>query len=218
MKYNPDIHHRRSIRLDGYDYSQDGLYFITICIQNQLWLLGEIENGEMVLNDAGQMVKKWWYELNNKYGSIELHDHIIMPNHFHGIIQIKPTSTTPVTPVGADLCVCPNGSRKPPKIHPPPQNDQFHRERGSDERIGSGEHIGLGEHIGSPLHRMVQWFKTMTTNEYIRGVKNNNWPRFDKKLWQRNYYEHIIRDENSYDYISEYIQTNPERWKDDELR
>ena len=72
-----------------------------------------------------------------------------------------------------------------------------------------------GEHVGSPLYRVVQWFKTMTTNEYIRGVKNNNWKRFNGKLWQRNYYEHIIRNEQSYHNITKYIKNNPAKWRDD---
>ncbi len=72
-----------------------------------------------------------------------------------------------------------------------------------------------GEHIGSPLRRVVQWFKTMTTNEYIRGVKQFNWQRFDKKLWQRNYYEHVVRNEKSYLHIAGYIKTNPAKWLDD---
>jgi len=71
------------------------------------------------------------------------------------------------------------------------------------------------EHIGSPLHETIQWFKTMTTNEYIRGVKQKKWQRFDEKLWQRNYYERIIRDEKSYIKISEYIKKNPLKRKDD---
>ncbi len=70
-----------------------------------------------------------------------------------------------------------------------------------------------GEHIGSPLHKMVQWFKTMTTNEYIRNVKNNNWPPFNSKLWQRNYYEHIIRNERELNKIREYIIHNPLKWE-----
>jgi len=72
-----------------------------------------------------------------------------------------------------------------------------------------------GEHTGSPLHRVIQWFKTMTTNEYIRGVKNFGWEPFHRKLWQRNYYEHIIRDEKSYWEISEYILNNPVKWMED---
>lgn len=155
LKYNPTIHHRRSIRLKGYDYSQAGLYYITICTQNQLCLFGDIQNQEMILNDAGKVINQWWNEMKCKYKNIELHEHIIMPNHFHGIIQIANT------PVGADLCVCPDIENK-------------------ENNVGD---LGKGEHIGSPLHEMVQWFKTMTTNEYIRGVKQKNWKRFDKKLW-----------------------------------
>ena len=164
MKYDPEIHHRRSIRLKGYYYSQAGLYFITICTQDGLHLFGEITNDEIVLNDSGMMIEKWWNELKNKFPNIELDEFVVMPNHFHGIIQI--INTDP--PVGADLRVCPDN---------------------------------VGEHTGSPLHKMIQWFKTMSTNEYIRNVKNNNWIPFNKKLWQRNYYEHIIRNEKSYSYI-----------------
>jgi hypothetical protein len=66
MKYNPDIHHRRSIRLKGYDYSQAGMYFITICTQGSLHLFGEITNNEVVLNDAGKLIEKWWNELKKQ--------------------------------------------------------------------------------------------------------------------------------------------------------
>ena len=189
MKYNPEIHHRRSIRLKGYDYSQAGLYFITICTQDKLHLFGEITNDEMILNDAGITIEKWWNKLKNKFPNIELDEFVVMPNHFHGIIQIN--NTNPI-PVGADLRVC-------------------HDNTGE---LDVGEHI-KGEHTGSPLHTMIQWFKTMSTNDYIRNVKNNHWPPFNKKLWQRNYYEHIIRNEKSYLHISEYIRTNPLKWLDD---
>ena len=102
MRYNPEIHHRRSIRLKGYDYSQSGYYFITVCTQGQRRLFGEIEKSKMVLNDAGKMVGHWWNELKNKYTNIELDEYAVMPNHFHGIINIIRDA------VGADLCVCPN--------------------------------------------------------------------------------------------------------------
>jgi putative transposase len=105
MKYNPEIHHRRSIRLKGYDYSQAGLYFITICTQDKLHLFGEITNDEMILNDAGITIEKWWNKLKNKFPNIELDEFVVMPNHFHGIIQIN--NTNPI-PVGADLRVCPD--------------------------------------------------------------------------------------------------------------
>jgi REP element-mobilizing transposase RayT len=105
-----EAHHRRSIRLHDYDYSQNGAYFVTICCQNKACLFGEIVNGEVRLNDAVKMVEKWWYELANKFPTFELDQFIIMPNHFHGVVVI----------LGADLRVCPdtqpNKSRKGRRI------------------------------------------------------------------------------------------------------
>jgi len=100
MKYNPDIHRRRSIRLKGYDYSRSGLYFITICTQNRLCLFGEIKNGEMVLNDAGMMIKTVWHEIPVYYHKFNVREFVVMPNHIHRIIQIisnpKPVGAAPV--------------------------------------------------------------------------------------------------------------------------
>ncbi len=197
--YNPHIHHRRSIRLKGYDYSQTGLYFITICVQKRKCLFGEIAGAnlrvcpEMILNDAGKMVEKWYYELENKFPDIKCHQMIVMPNHFHCIIEN-------VGAIGADLRVCPSSITN-------------NRDKYSNNNRDKTE----GEHIGSPLYRVVQWFKTMTTNEYIRGVKNSGWQPFDGKLWQRNYYEHIIRNEKSYHIITNYIINNPVKWGEDKF-
>ena len=82
---------RRSIRLKGYDYSQEGLYFITICCQDRACLFGEIIQGEMILNDAGRMIEKWYRELENKYPDRIVHKMVVMPNHIHGIIGIVHT-------------------------------------------------------------------------------------------------------------------------------
>jgi REP element-mobilizing transposase RayT len=189
-QYNPDKHHRKSIRLKGYDYSQAGLYFITICCQNRVHLFGNVINKQMILNDAGKMIEKWFNELQNKFPDVKCHEMVVMPNHIHFIIEN-------IGSVGADLCVCPNDSNFPK----------------TEKRVSEI----LGEHAGSPLHRVLQWFKTMSTNEYIRGVKNNNWIPFDGKLWQRNYWEHIIRNDQSYQKISDYIINNPSKWNDDTL-
>ena len=89
MKYNPEIHHRRSIRLNNYDYSQAGLYFVTIVTQNRACLFGEIVNGEMVLNDAGMMVGNVWNNLPNHYGHVVLNEFVIMPNHVHFIVGLS---------------------------------------------------------------------------------------------------------------------------------
>ena len=218
MPYNPTIHHRRSIRLKGYDYSQAGLYFVTICVNvgahlrvhpNEMrpHLFGNVVNGEMILNDAGKMVEKWCMELSNKFPDIVVDTYIIMPNHFHAIIVNNGGGG-----VGADLCVCPD---EPPNIRVCP--DEPPNIRVCPDETQKHENNILGEHAGSPLHRVVQWFKTMTTNEYIRGVKTLGWQPFNKKLWQRNYYEHIIRNEQAYQHIANYIINNPMKWKEDKF-
>jgi putative transposase len=150
----------------------------------------------MKINDAGNMVLYWWGEMQNKYRNIELHERVIMPNHFHGIIEIKSGSEF----VGANLRVRPNESRP-----------NFESDKGQTHRSAPTS----SSSSNPSLDTMIQWFKTMTTNGYIRGVKEHRWSRFNQKLWQRNYYEHVIRDEKSYLEISEYIQANPVKWQDD---
>src|SRR3990167_909919 len=102
MNYDPDKHHRRSIRMRGYDYMQEGVYFITVCTQDQQCLFGEIVDGEIRLNDAGRMVQAVWEELSIHYPGVEGDGFVVMPNHFHGIIVIADVT------VGADLRVGPN--------------------------------------------------------------------------------------------------------------
>ena len=87
-RYDPNIHHRKPFRLEGYDYSQEGLYFITICIQNHKCLLGVITDGTLILSDAGRMVETEWLSLPTRFPNIQLHEFIVMPNHFHAIIEI----------------------------------------------------------------------------------------------------------------------------------
>jgi putative transposase len=158
---------RKSTRLSGYDYSQEGAYFVTVCVQGRLFLFGKIVDGNMQLNQAGQMMVSWWRELERKFPSVKIDEyHVVMPNHFHGIVYI-PEQSAPMT---------------------------------------------KGGHTGPPLQRIMQWFKTMTTNNYIHGVKEHNWQPFKEILWQRSFYEHVIRDEPSLNRIREYIANNPLRW------
>ncbi len=89
MKYNPDIHKRRSLRFKNYDYAEQGAYFVTICTKNRECLFGDAVNGEMVLNAAGDMVRKVWDELHVNYQGIETDQFIIMPNHVHGIVLLN---------------------------------------------------------------------------------------------------------------------------------
>lgn len=197
-----DLNHlpdRKNLRLTGYNYSNPGLYFITICTQNREYLFGCIENDQMILNDAGRMIVYWFCELEHKYPDKKVHEYVVMPNHFHGIVEnidgILNFNTD--AHVGAPLRGRPKNQIAKTEIN----------SYGPDNRI-----------YGVTIGRAVDWFKTMTTNEFIRGVKNNGWQRFNGKLWQRNYYDHIIRDQYEYDHISEYIRNNPAKWEDDRFR
>jgi REP element-mobilizing transposase RayT len=234
MPYNPAIHQRRSIRLQGYDYSQAGAYFLTICVQGRESLFGaaSLPNG-IVLNDAGRMVERWWQELPRKFPGVIADAFVVMPNHAHGILIIAPVGADagghidpplpPASPVGADLCVGPDSRMDVraggahtgaplPDVRAPVGADLC---VGPDRGVGPDSRLDVragGAHTGAPLPVMVQWFKTMTTNEYLRGVKRMGWPPCPGRLWQRNYYEHVIRSEVAMDRIRQYIEENPTRW------
>jgi putative transposase len=196
-------YNRTSLRLPDYDYSVDGIYFITIVIQKHKCLFGSIRDGEMILNNAGLMVDQVCKELPQYIPSVELSPYQIMPNHFHALIHIKTNLQKSISNfnsqnqmdfqqkeqnVGATLRGCPGQTR---------------RSAPTQELVS--------------LHNIVQRFKSLTTRRYIDGVHNHNWPRFELRLWQRNYYEHVIRDERDYQNLVEYIVSNPQIWeKDDE--
>ena len=273
MAYNPKRHHRKSIRLKEWDYSNPGAYFLTLCVKDRRCLFGEIENGINILNDAGRMIKKWYLELAHKFPNIRIDEYVVMPNHFHSIIIITPPQNTipaTVAPVGADLRVCPSPCNAAPHIYEnttPNKNSHaidFSKESvtiygiaGDQRGEKTGEHVGspqpdgkTGEHIGSPqrendtgsteqisqrqdgvstkrqpiqsqfkpdsISSIMQWFKTMTTNEYIRNVKSNGWTPFSGKLWQRDFYDSISRDDEALFKIRRYIKNNPANWNSDE--
>ncbi|OGU13416.1 MAG: hypothetical protein A2076_17360 [Geobacteraceae bacterium GWC2_53_11] len=177
MKFNSEIHHRKSIRLRGYDYSQAGLYFITICTHERLPLFGKIDDGKMVANDAGLMVEKCWREIPDHFPQVILDGFVVMPNHIHGIIEIRDTGVD-VNNVGAKNVGA--NDYLPLRLH------------GTSRTVGS---IVRGFKVG-----VTTWFREHTDIHQI---------------WQRNYHEHIIRNEESYFKISEYIEYNPQKWLED---
>ena len=181
--FYPGQNHRRSIRLKGFDYSLAGAYYITICTQGRDCLLSEIVLDELVLSAAGQMVEEVWTALPQRFGGIAPDDFVIMPNHFHGILIIHES-------VGAGLVPAPRAT--------PAQDDR------ATTRVAPTVNRALGEIIGA--------FKSITTHEYLLGVRERGWPPFDRRFWQRNYYEHVIRDEAELAAIRAYIKDNPLRW------
>jgi REP element-mobilizing transposase RayT len=182
MTFNPDIHHRRSIRLREYDYSSAGAYFVTVCVEGRECLFGEAGDGSVNLNEAGRMVAEWWTKLPDRFPGVQLDEFVTMPNHVHGIVVL----------VGATPCGCPSLSVR-------------------DSTPRSGRPRGAAPTLGD----VMDWFKTMTTNAYIRGVKQSNWPPFPGRLWQRNYYERVIRDDDELTDIRGYIRHNPAQWEHD---
>jgi putative transposase len=189
MGFNPEFHHRRSIRLKDYDYSQKGACFVTICTGNRRCLFGNICDGKLSTNDAGKMIQQVWDQLPFYYNGINIDQFQIMPNHIHGIIVITDS-------VGAGPRACPDPGQPQGVV-----------------RSNPGQPQGVAPTMSLPnaIHR----FKTMTTKQYTDGVKQNGWQPFPGKLWQRNYYEHVIRDDNELNRIREYIMTNPLNWNSD---
>ena len=172
---------RKHMRLKGYDYSQAGLYFITICTKNREHIFGIINNGVIILNEYGDIVRNYWNDIPNHYINVELDEYIIMPDHFHGIIQMNPS----VAQFIASNSVASNIAMK--------QEDAMNR-------------TPTAVTIGA----VVRSFKACCTHA-INKMNNN----IGVSIWQRNYYERIIRNEKSYYQISEYIKSNPKNWQDD---
>jgi putative transposase len=179
MRFNPDMHHRRSIRLMGYDYSRAGAYFVTVCTQQRACLFGEVAAGRMLINDAGRIVRQVWDELPNRFSTIALDAFVVMPNHVHGTIVV----------VGAGLA--------PPNTWAPP-------------RVCPVQHMGAASSAPT-VSDIVRAFKSISAIRVNRHLSRSGQP-----LWQRNYYERIIRDEDEMGRIREYIATNPAHWAEDD--
>ncbi len=190
MGYDPRVRHRRSIRLAGFDYSQSAAYFVTVCAQGRGSLFGTVVDGTMQPNDAGRMIQAAWDGLPQRFPGLELDAFVVMPNHVHGIIVI-PVANDATGPVGAGLV--------PARCAP----------------ITTGATTRATTRVAPTLGDVVGAFKSWTTVLYARGVRGAGWVSFDGRLWQRNYYEHIIRGEAELDRIREYIMTNPVRWAED---
>lgn len=201
MSYNPHKHHRRSIRLQGYDYSGEGLYFITICCQDRAHLFGEVQNKEMLLNTFGEIALQEWLNSGIVRDNVVIHESVVMPNHLHGIVEITyqkganqvGTFQSPSHTIGAIIRGYKIATIKKIK-------DSIEGKK--DNKAGSA--IDSSKDKGE-----LQFAPTVSTVEKIISL--------NYKIWQRNYYEHIIRDQQAYHRISEYIKNNPAKWQEDKF-
>ena len=154
-------------------------------------MFGEITSQGMELNDAGRMVDKVWHEIPLYYSNISIDAFVVMPNHIHGIIVIDSSDN-----VGAGPRACP---------------ESHGAINGQPSRQG-----GTPTNNRLTLPGIVHRFKSLTTHKYFKGVKQNNWTPFNDRLWQRNYYEHVIRNDIDLADTREYILNNPKKWHLDE--
>jgi REP element-mobilizing transposase RayT len=226
----PDLPKRHSIRWDGFDYSQNGMYFVTIVLHQRVLKIGArtkngqtrgsapttdflnvkrdaamgnaaicggpgigipyfgvVVDGKMILNDVGDMVQKWMRKIPDKFPNAKLPEFVVMPDHIHAIIAIQ------------------NPKQHMQHTVPLPHEKSV---VGADPRVCPS----LDSDPRTTLPQIIQWFKTMTTNEYIRGAKECGWIPFAKYFWQRNYHERVIRDEMSHQKSCAYIADNPMQW------
>jgi len=174
---------RRSMRLKDYNYAEAGAYFVTICTQDRVCLLGEVADGIIHLSDAGRMMAAAWDGVPQRFPNLELDAFVVMPNHVHGII-VLPES---IAALGIGCAA------------------QYDR--------GAALLAAQAPTCIPTLSDIVGAFKSLTTVEYVRGVKTKGWPSFREHLWQRSYYEHVIRDERDLNRIRQYIDENPLRWE-----
>jgi putative transposase len=208
------LHHPHSIRLKGYDYAQAGAYFVTICTQGRECLFGEIVDDEMQLSDVGRMVQTAWSELPDHYPGVETDAFVVMPNHIHGIIILTsdqpaqgPAPMGPMgrTADGAGVGAAPRGcpDAKPADLGPV-------RRTADGAGVGATPRGCLDAKLS--LSDVVNRFKSWTTARYRHGVAQLGWPPFAGKLWQRNYYEHIVRNEEELGQMRQYVEGNPLKW------
>ncbi len=177
MTFDPEKHHRRSIRLPGYDYSQPGAYFITICTHNREYLFGDVADGKMILNEFGNVAQQCWLEIPQHFKHVKLDAYVIMPNHVHGIIFIVGSRHHNV---GARHAV-------------PLQFEQF------------------GKPVPGSIATIIRSYKSAVSKQINQIRQTPGMP-----VWQRNYYEHIIRNEMDLHRIRQYIMNNPKNWEMDE--
>ena len=180
MTYNADKYRHKSIRLKGYDYTQQGAYFVTICTQDKKLLFSQIVDGNIILSEFGKIIENEWVKTGQIRKNVIIDEYVIMPNHLHGIIIIE--------------------------------NDYYNRRgtlmRADDCTPMCAKTESFGKPVSGSLPTIVRGFKSTTTKQIN---KSRNIP--EMSLWQRNYYEHVVRNDDDLSETREYIINNPLKWE-----
>ena len=197
MHYDPLRHHRRSLRMRGYDYAAEGAYFVTICTRNRECTLGEIINHEMICSVAGRIAGKCWLAIPDDLSNVLLDEYQIMPNHLHGIVIIS------CKPVG-DLI------NQIPPLSQSSNWSQISLDNRISLSVGRGNFSveidwPLMKNPKQTLGKIIRHFKAKAT-KMIHGAS------FTEFRWQSGYHDHIIRDQRELERIRKYIRNNPLCW------
>ena len=182
MPYDPNKHNRRSLRLHGYDYTQAGAYFVTICVQNRHGAFGKVIDGIMRPSPIGEVAHRVWQEIPDHFTQVTVDAFVVMPNHVHGIVFLVDDDAIP----GRDT-TC----RVPTTVGEQPENDT------NLERCGRP--------VAGSLSTIIRSYKPTVT----RWCRRNSHPEF---AWQSRYHDHIIRNDHALARIRHYIHENPQRW------
>ena len=199
--FQADLPNRRSIRLRDYDYAAAGPYFVTLCAYRGRGLFGQFINGRVIVTPVGQIVQSCWDQISSHFPGVTIDAHVIMPNHFHGVLLIHEPGTAPKDTRGeegaATACRIPTSA--------------------AEEEVPFAPILHEGrtrEDFASPVNRslptILRSFKSAVTRQAHRqpGCRN-------ARIWQRGYYEHIIRSARSLEEVRCYIAQNPLRWPED---
>jgi REP element-mobilizing transposase RayT len=190
------IHNRLSIRLQHHDYASNGMYYITICVYNHQNVFGRIENGKMITSPFGQIANEQWFELPKRFPYVQLDAFIVMPKHVHGVLLMDYCNSPGIieTYVGAGFTPALDNNNIPT------QNNK------ATARLAP-----------TTIPNIIGAYKSLVLQHALQYIKTNCPDTILGKLWQRGYYDHIIRDYQAYEKITDYIANNPVKWDDDKF-
>ncbi len=196
MPYDPERHHRQSVRWRDHDYATGGTYFVTLVTLDRECLFGDVRDGEIRLNELGLIVDREWAHSAIIRPEVTIDVFTVMPNHLHGLVTINPKEG-PIVGAhgGAPFSVVTNAGVDQPLL----------------VTSGRAHHRAPLQRSPRSLGSMIAAFKQVSTVaiNIQRGTPGS-------KIWQRSFHEHIVRDETDFDRIAWYIVSNPENWESDE--
>lgn len=185
----------QSARLKGWDYSDDGAYFITICTQNWQQFFGNVNNRGMQLSEIGEIAEKYWKEIPNHFPSILLNNFVVMPNHVHGVLIITETETL-------------SNSQQIETLHSTSKSTRPKVKSNYLKNTKNKKLSDISPKVGS-ISTIIRSYKSAVTKQ--ARLINKSF------AWQARFHDHLIRNNKSYDTIINYIETNPYHWEDDKF-